>query len=393
MSSSLPRVGILGIPPVALLPFIRDAGFEVVALWDPNNNQESEAKFAAKSNLNIEIEVASYEDEVILHPEIGLLLIFCDPSYHAQIAVKALGIAKHVFVHPPASISPAQTQRMVQSASYYPNLTAVVGGLRCLPAAQEMRRLIEAKFLGDDDSPLHCDIRLTSPSLVASDAQSKFSWKCREDMGGGVLNQFGYALIDLGLIYLLQQRALRVHAVFRTMQRNTPHIKGIRHITADDVAQVLIETDRRDCLISLNLNTNFSQFSQELSITGSKGQLVLRNASLYGRQFNDNSLEEVFYLDTNNLPTSKAAKNSSSSSSVAPELPFVHLQGYSKMFDLLRTVFDQHDKAKGSNDDEGGNQAIDLLSSFEDALHVAEIIKAARDSSLNKAWVQVNKDN
>eukprot|EP00093_Oithona_nana_P002462 02462.XXX_52539_51625_1 [CDS] Oithona nana genome sequencing. len=282
---------------------------------------------------------------------------------------------------------------MVQSASYYPNLTAVVGGLRCLPAAQEMRRLIEAKFLGDDDSPLHCDIRLTSPSLVASDAQSKFSWKCREDMGGGVLNQFGYALIDLGLIYLLQQRALRVHAVFRTMQRNTPHIKGIRHITADDVAQVLIETDRRDCLISLNLNTNFSQFSQELSITGSKGQLVLRNASLYGRQFNDNSLEEVFYLDTNNLPTSKAAKNSSSSSSVAPELPFVHLQGYSKMFDLLRTVFDQHDKAKGSNDDEGGNQAIDLLSSFEDALHVAEIIKAARDSSLNKAWVQVNKDN
>ena len=63
------------------------------------------------------------------------------------------------------------------------------------------------------------------------------------------------------------------------------------------------------------------------------------------------------------------------------------------MFDLLRTVFDQNDKAKGSNDDEGGNQAIDLLSSFEDALHVAEIIKAARDSSLNKTWVQVNKDN
>ena len=250
----------------------------MVAIWDPNNNQESEAKYAAKANLNIEIEVASYEDEVILHPEIGLLLVFCDPSYHAQIAVKALGIAKHIFVHPPASISPAQTQRMVQSASYYPNLTAVVGGLRCLPAAQEMRRLIDEKFLGDEDSPLHCDIRLNSPSLVASDAQSKYSWKCSEDMGGGVLNQFGYALIDLGLIYLLQQRALRVHAVFRTMQRKTPHIKGIRHITADDVAQVLIETDRRDCLVSLNLNTNFSQFSQELSITGSKGQLVLRNA-------------------------------------------------------------------------------------------------------------------
>ena len=62
------------------------------------------------------------------------------------------------------------------------------------------------------------------------------------------------------------------------------------------------------------------------------------------------------------------------------------------MFDLLRTIFDrrQHDEAKGSDE---SNQTIELLSSFEDALHVAEIIKAARDSSLNKTWVQVNKDN
>merc|ERR1719414_366963 len=159
---------------------------------------------------------------------------------------------------------------------------------------------------------------------------------------------------------------MRVHGIFRTMQRKTSHTNGIRHITADDVA---------DCLITLHLNTNFSKFSQELSITGSKGQLVLRNASLYGRQFNvDNSVEEVFYLDTNNLPTSNSSTNA--------ELPFVYLQGYSKTFDLLRTVFDTQ---------ESNPKAIDLLSTFEDALHVSEIIKAARDSSLTKAWVQVNK--
>ena len=90
----------------------------------------------------------------------------------------------------------------------------------------------------------------------------------------------------------------------------------------------------------------------------------------------DNSVEEVFYLDTNNLPTSNSSTNA--------ELPFVYLQGYSKTFDLLRTVFDTQ---------ESNPKAIDLLSTFEDALHVSEIIKAARDSSLTKAWVQVNKDN
>ena len=338
-------------------------GFDVVALWDPGaNDLESEAEC-----MSIEFS-SQFEDDVLLHREIGLLLVLCAPSYHAQLAVKALGIAKHVYVQPPCAISATQTLRMLQSASYYPNLVAVVGTLRSLPAVQEMKRLMNENYLG---TPLHCDIRLNSPNSVS---KSKYSWRCREDMGGGVLNQFGFSILDLVLNYLLQQKAVRVHAVFRTLQTSTSQINGIRHITADDVASLLIETDK-NCLITMNLNGCSSKFSQELSISSQSSQLVIRDQSLYGRKFaavDNNDMDEIFYLDTN-LTSSKPG-------STNQELPPVFLEGFSSMFNALRAIFDSPEK---------DSKNFNLFASFEDSYHISRIIQAARQSSLNKTWVNV----
>ena len=342
-----------------------------MALWDPDAcDLEGEAEC-----MSIEFS-SQFEDDVLLHREIGLLLVLCPPSYHAQLAVKALGIAKHVYVQPPCAISATQTLRMLQSASYYPNLVAVVGTLRSLPAVQEMKRLMNENYLG---IPLHCDIRLNSPNLVS---KSKYSWRCREDMGGGVLNQFGFSILDLVLNYLLQQKAVRVHAVFRTLQKNTSQINGIRHITADDVASLLIETDH-NCLITMNLNGCSSTFSQELSISSQNSQLVIREASLYGRKFaaamdSNKDMEEIFYLDTNLASSNTGSTNQT-------DLSPVFLEGFSTMFNSLRTIFETPEKdAKNFN----------LFASFEDSYHISRVIQAARQSSLNKTWVNVgNNEN
>ena len=44
----------------------------------------------------------------------------CPPSHHSQIAVKALGIGKHVAVQSPGGLSQEESMRMVQAAQYYP---------------------------------------------------------------------------------------------------------------------------------------------------------------------------------------------------------------------------------------------------------------------------------
>jgi len=376
------KCGIFGTGPLvrALLPHIK-RNFEVVAIWDEDGSElEEEAE-----SLNISI-YSSHEDDVLYNKEITLLIILCPPIHHAQIAVKALGIAKNVYVHPPCATDLPQTLRMVSAANYFPNLTAVVGSLRALPAVCEMRHLINQSYLGKDI--VHCDVRLNSPSLIGN---SRYSWKCSEEMGGGVLNFFGSQLIDL-VIYLLGQKAVRVNAVFRTIQKKTPNVSGIRQITADDVASLVIETDS-NCLITINLNSQSSYFSQELTITGTHGQLSLRNANLFGRKLaaadtiidNNESLcgEEVLYLDTNNKnQTSKIIQDQSCSDPDESNcIPQVYLQGYNMLFDQLHLDLKSRDKNSCNLDRK--------LATFEDALHVSEIFDAARHSFMEKSWMRI----
>ena len=84
----------------------------MVALWDPDASDLDGDAETMSINFS-----SSFEDDVLLHKDIGLLLILCKPSLHAQLSVKALGIAKNVLiVSPPCGISPAQNLRMLQSA-------------------------------------------------------------------------------------------------------------------------------------------------------------------------------------------------------------------------------------------------------------------------------------
>ncbi len=338
----------------------------MVALWDADGSElEDEAE-----SLNISL-YSCYEDDVLLNKDIGLLIILCPPIHHAQLAVKALGIAKHVYVHPPCSTQTSQTLRMVQSAAYYPNLCAFVGSLRCLPAVAEMKQRIQQGYLGRRIA--HCDVRLNSTPLIGSN--SRYSWRCSEDMGGGVLNFFGSQIIDLVLYLLGGQRAVRVSAVFRTVQRTTPLITGIRHITADDVASLVLETDS-NCLVTINLNSHSCSFSQEVTFTGDVGQLVLRHANLFGRRNLQDAEEEILYLDNSNQ------KNSMQASHVEDEeCPQLYLQGYAHMFDQLRLAL---------SEDRDGELGRSSLATFEDALHVSEVIWAARQSFIEKNWQRVD---
>ena len=195
-------------------------------------------------------------------------------------------------------------------------------------------------------------------------------------MGGGVMNLFGSHVLDL-IVYLLEQKASRVNAVFRTVQKRTSLIGGIRHITADDVASLAIETDN-NCLVTVNLNSHAGMFSQDLTITGNEGQLILRNSNLFGRKLDQdntkNATEDVLHMD--NLTNSQSNANHEDQDELIPQ---VYLQAYAKLFDSLK------DNLIG----ETSGDSDKTLATFEDALHVSEIIWAARQSFMEKSWCRV----
>ena len=74
-------------------------------------------------------------DDVLLRKDVELVFILCPPNLHSQIAVKALGIGKHVLCDRPAGLSQCEALKMVHAAQYYPSLICVLNhGLRFHPA-------------------------------------------------------------------------------------------------------------------------------------------------------------------------------------------------------------------------------------------------------------------
>ena len=74
-------------------------------------------------------------------------------------------------------------------------------------------------------------------------------------------------------------------------------------------------------------------FSQELTVTGTHGQLSLRNANLFGRKLssdesiiNHDTSEEVLYLDTNNKNHAKI-QDDTIPEDESNSIPQVYLQG------------------------------------------------------------------
>jgi len=347
-------------------------------------------------------------DDVLLRKDVDLILILCPPSHHSQIAVKALGIGKHVAVPPPAGISQSETLRMVQAAQYYPSLISIaVYGLRFLPAFVKAKEMLSQL---DDNNRIGqitlCDVRINSPNLIGSN--ETYSWACDDHMGGGILNQFGSHVIDI-LQYLTNYRATRVHGTLRTFTKTTEKINGIRQISSDDLAVFQMEciektssddkersSKKQEMFVTATLNgcSHHTNFNQEILICGTKGHLVLRNQDLYFRK-NQNlgTSEEVIFSESD--PSVMSQNNNHLSSPDGNFAPEMFPKGVSLLFRYLsnriKTTSDiKVEEAVSSDDSNQNTHNLCSIASFEDGLYVQAVMEAIRQSSKEKSWTKVS---
>lgn len=158
----LPGIGVFGTSNVVrvIIPFLREKGFKIEAIWGRTANEASELA----SVLDIPFHTSRIDD-VLLRRDVDLIFIMCSPSLHAQIAVKALGIGKHVVCDKPAGLSQSESLKMVRAAQYYPSLISIVNhSLRFLPAFSLMKKKISDGFLGGPVTVI--DVRVQMGSLL-----------------------------------------------------------------------------------------------------------------------------------------------------------------------------------------------------------------------------------
>lgn len=212
----LPRVGIFVTEWSAdvIIPLFRQVGFPVTAIW--SRTPQIAKKIA--SNFSIPY-FTSTLDELLLRKDVDVVFINCPPFLHAEIAVKALGIGKHVVCQLPAGLTTEDTEKMINAARYYPSLLSLIQHeARFLPAYIKMKELITSGYCG---KLLLCDIRIHTGSLVAN----HYNWLCNSKMGGGSLNLIGSSVIDL-VSFLTESKATKVLGHFHTFLEHQGNIQG-----------------------------------------------------------------------------------------------------------------------------------------------------------------------
>lgn len=368
----LPGVGVFGNSPAACLlaKSLQEKGFKVEAVWGRTDKEAEETSKSLRVNF-----YTSKIDDVLLRKDVDFVIIFCPPSLHSQIAVKALGIGKHVLCGVPGGLDQAEGLRMVQAAQYYPNLMATVGyGLRFLPAVVALRRQIhETNFLGESISLV--DVRIECGSLL----EKSYSWCCDSGMGGGVLSLLGSHIIDL-LQYLNLGRVVRVNATLKTLTTTTDNIRGIRQITADDVAVLQLQLVG-GVYVTATINSEMEGFSQKIIVCGTAGRLVLCGGDLRGRR-KGAVKDEVLHVDT----------SSAGNLNEDPSLPTVHREGLVRMVAELKEIFSSNTGFEGervSGGQQWGQDHNCIATTFDEALYVQAVIEALRKSSNSRQWTKV----
>uniref|UniRef100_A0A6V7KMC2 Gfo/Idh/MocA-like oxidoreductase N-terminal domain-containing protein n=3 Tax=Bracon brevicornis TaxID=1563983 RepID=A0A6V7KMC2_9HYME len=158
----LPGIGLFGTGSVVrvIVPFLREKGFKIEAVWGRT--------LAEAAEISNDLDIPFYTsriDDVLLRKDVDLIFIMCSPNLHAQIAVKALGIGKHVVCDKPAGLSQSEALKMVRAAQYYPSLISIVNhSLRFLPAFVRMKNAIDDGYLGGPVTIV--DIRVQMGSLL-----------------------------------------------------------------------------------------------------------------------------------------------------------------------------------------------------------------------------------
>ena len=101
----------------------------------------------------------------------------------------------------------------------------------------------------------------------------------------------GSHVIDL-LTFFRLGRVIRVHASLLTMTKTTDNIRGIRQITADDVAVLQLHL-MGGTYVTISINSCLAEFTQEVTLCGTAGHLTAKQVR---SQVPDDQTYSVKYL-------------------------------------------------------------------------------------------------
>ena len=143
--------------------------------------------------LDKHLNVATFDDyaDMIAAVDLDFLVVATPTGKHADVVAHALGRGLHVFVEKPLALRAADGERLVEAASRAVVVNQVGYVIRFNDVMIEVKRLLEARALGE---LIHYKLEMYGPTVL----HEPTSWRGRKAEGGGCLYDFASHSIDLG---------------------------------------------------------------------------------------------------------------------------------------------------------------------------------------------------
>jgi len=234
-SASPIRVGLLGTGYMSLqayLPAFRRLGAEVSALW---GRDQARVQLLAQQ-YGIPHAYSDYR-ALLADPEVQAVVVASPNHLHREMVLAVAETGKPVFCEKPLGLTLAEARGMVEAVERAGIYHGVPFTWRWPRHAREVKRLLEAGYLGK----IH-DLHLVFSTAMWATPAASLGWRGVKALGGdGVLADFGGHLGDLTRWYAGE--ITRVIAQGRTyIPERTPPGGGGEPVDVLDSCNLLFET-------------------------------------------------------------------------------------------------------------------------------------------------------
>jgi predicted dehydrogenase len=211
-------------------------GAQLVAVYDI----APERARAACAQWNVAKAAASLQ-ELIGDDAVDAVIVCTPPASHADAAIAALDAGKHVLCEKPLALDVAEAMAMVQAAERSSGFLACASArMRCNPAPQAARRLIDGGELGDVYHVRFSSwrLRLRPGHHYAPEA----AWFLNRSLaGGGVIIDVGVYQIDAALWMLGDPAVVSVTAQLRRFTEVPPPPGVVQDV--EDHAVIMLQCE------------------------------------------------------------------------------------------------------------------------------------------------------
>lgn len=198
-------------------------------------------------------------DDALSDSDVDAIVIATPHPSHRDITLQAVEAGKHVLVEKPMSVTPSESDDMVDAARRSGVTLGVLFNNRFRPEAVKMRELIDQGTVGEIYRAT-----MTSAMFRTQDYYDRLDWRGTwQDEGGGALINQGIHAIDMFL--WLAGMPQSVYGIVRTLKHT---------IEVEDYATAILEYEN-GVLGTLHCDTVQAPNQQRIEIYGENGALIM----------------------------------------------------------------------------------------------------------------------